>query len=107
MEKFGEGMHMEGAQNFRGLVGKLIEGNDLFPILTVEDDEHEGGEKMTVLDAIEKNELPLYLKLSGLESSSGGVDAVNCLTALYEESRKLNPDKNFIADTVEMLKGYL
>jgi len=61
-------------------------------------------ETMSVLDAIEKNELSLY---GGRSTWDKKIDAMNCLTKIYDELKKENPDEEFIKETVERLKEYL
>lgn len=86
---------------FRLLVEDLVKNSYLFGewVNPVDPDE-----KMSVLDAIEKNELSLYM---GERANDRELDAVNCLTAIYDELKKSSPDNDFIEETVEQLKEYL
>lgn len=94
---------MEKPKNeFRGLVEGLLKGSDIFPVISVGDK----GEKMSVIDALEKNELSLYVDYSG-NSSDKKLDAVHCLVAIYDELKKPDPDHEFVEQTIEQLKEYL
>ena len=96
--KFEQEAGMETGSGFRGIVGRLIENSTLFPPKTI------GDKKLTILDAIEQNEITLYVPE---HTSDRMLDAVNCLTAVYEELKKVEPDQEFIAGTVAHLKEYL
>ena len=87
---------------FRTLVEDLLKDSKL-----LEDwiNPREGSnEKMSVIDAIEKNELPFY---AGNYRSDRELDAINCLTAIYDELKKSDPNNNFIEETVAQLREYL
>ena|SRR3989344_1301065 len=99
MNAFENRLGMEGPQNFRGLVGNLVEGSDLFPIKTIGKNE-----QMTILDAIENNEVSLYVPERADDKM---LDAVHCLVTIYDELKKQEPDQDFITSTVKQLKEYL
>jgi len=92
---------MKQPTEFRELVESLVEGSGLFKDWV---NPTNPDEKMSVLDAIEKNELSLYM---GERASEQKIDAVRCLTAIYDELKKSGPDSDFIEQTVERLKEYL
>jgi len=98
MNNFEKETGMESFSSFRGLVGHLVENSDLFPVKKV------GEEQMSILDAIEKNEITLYVPE---RASDKMLDAVHCLISIHEELEKEEPDQNFIESTVERLKEYL
>ncbi len=102
----GEGleMPMEEKKNFRQAVGNLLENSELFPVVAIPGSVT--GEKMSVIDALEKNELMIYLELSGSKSDKK-LDAVSCLTAIYDELEREKPDQDFIDGTIEQLKEFL
>lgn len=61
-------------------------------------------DKMTVIEAIEKDDLATY---AGQYASDKKLDAIHCLTSIYDELKKDKPDDDFIEETVEHLKMYL
>jgi len=91
----------EGRRNerFEALVKGLIDQSSLFPEKQLTPDT-----KMNVVSAIENNEISLYL---GNSASDRVLDAVNCLTAIYDELGENEPDEEFLNETVERLGGYL
>jgi hypothetical protein len=89
-------------KEFRGLLEDLItqsENGLLAPVRISEDEE------LSVLDAVENNELSLYA--GGNERNDKKLDALNLITSIYDELGKENPDNDFIVETVEELKEYL
>jgi hypothetical protein len=74
-------------------------GSSLFPEKQLSPDT-----KLGIVEAVENNEITLYL---GNSTGDKVLDAVHCLTAIYDELGKDEPDEDFISKTVEQLKGYL
>ena len=99
MKDFENEIREEGALSFRELVGGLIKESTLFPSKEIG-----RGETLDILDAIEKNEVSLYVPEG---ASDRMLDAVHCLTAIYDELSKKDPDQDFTLSTVEQLKEYL
>lgn len=86
-------------QRFESLVESLVKGSSLFPEKQITPDE-----KLDIVKAIENNEITLYL---GNHAGDRILDAVHCLTAIYDELGKDEPDEDFLNQTVEQLKEYL
>ena len=86
-------------QRFESLVKSLVAGSSTLPAKSLGPDT-----KLGIIEAIERNEVTLYV------SDSAGdrvLDAVHCLTAIYDELGKDEPDEDFVEQTVEQLKEYL
>ncbi len=98
MNSFEGSTHKERSESFRDLVGKLLEHSELFPPKKF------GEEEVTIVDAIERNIVPLYLPEN---PSTEMNEAVNDLTVLYDELQKREPDQAVVKNTVEQLKTYL
>ena len=109
---------VEGVPNFRSLVEGLLKESDLFPtsqpratLLAEHTDEEKRAmkdEKTAVLTAIENNDLTSFVAAKfGGEPNDTVMDAIRCLTAIYDELKKAEPDENFVRETVEQLKEYL
>lgn len=91
----------EKSSRFRQLVEGLVDKSEVLDDWT---NPTKPEETMSILDAIEKNELSLY---AGERTSDKELDAINCLTAIYDELKEEEPDEEFIKETVEQLKEYL
>lgn len=98
MNSFEGTTHKEQSEGFRGLVGKLLEHSELFPPKKF------GEEEVTIIDAIERNIVPLYLPEN---PSTEMNEAVHNLTTLYDELQKREPDQTVVKSTVEQLKTHL
>lgn len=109
---------IEGAQSFRELVGGLLKESSLFqtnPPRATLGREYTQAEKLAIekdrlgiLEAIENNDVSAYIdEYFGGRPSDRVLDAVECLIHVYDELKKEEPDKDFIASTVEQLKEYL
>ncbi len=86
-------------QRFESLVNGLVAQSSLFPEKQLSPDT-----KLGIIESIEGNEVTLYL---GSSASDRTLDAVHCLTAIYDELGKGEPDEDFLEQTVERLKEYL
>ena len=102
-EKLGQEPKFEMSRDvrFRQLVENLIEQSGTFEIWT---NPINPSEKMSVIDAIEKNELSIFI---GNHARDKKLDAVYCLIAIYDELKRDKPNEDFIKETVEHLKEYL
>lgn len=87
--------------DFRSLVESTVKDSE---VLTDWVNPIKPEETMSVLDAIERNEVSLYI---GKRPSDRKNDAVNLLVAIYDELKKPTPDQDFIEESVERLKGYV
>ena len=63
-----------------------------------------GNERMSAIEAIEKNKMSLYL---GNYAGGRKINALSCLSAIYDELEMQEPDYSFVEDTIELLKVYL
>lgn len=91
---------MEGKnKEFERLVGHLVAQSSLFP-----DKKLTPSTKLGIIKAIENNEVTLYVSESANDRT---LDAVNCLTAIYDELGKDSPDRDFLIQTVKQLQTYL
>lgn len=61
-------------------------------------------DRISILEAIEKKELSSYVPQN---ASDEILDAVNYLTAIYDELGRDEPDKDFLRGSIERLKEYL
>lgn len=86
-------------QRFESLVKSLVAGSSTLPEKSLSPDT-----KLGIVEAIERNEVTLYVDQSAGDEV---LDAVRCLTAIYDELGKDEPDEDFIEQTVEQLKEYL
>ncbi len=98
MNSFEGATHREHPEDFRSLVGTLVEHSRLFPPRKF------GKEEVTVVDAIERNIVPLYLPENPTDEMS---EAIHCLTTIHDELQKGEPDEELIKNAVEQLKTYL
>lgn len=87
---------------FRNLVEGLLKESNLFPVVTIPSGSEE---KMSVIEAVENNELMLYIELAG--ETDERLDAVHCLVTINDELEKPDPDHEFVEQTIEQLKEYL
>lgn len=106
MNHFEEMPAAEKKENFRDIVGALVDASELFPILSMSK-EQIGKEEMTIVDAIENKEVAFYLKEAGLDSDERAIDTVNCLMTIHDELESPKPDHDFIAQNVGILKDLL
>lgn len=111
-------MGMESKPDFRSLVENLLKGSDLFQTIQMRatlggewtDDEKKqlSEDRTAVLEAIENNDLSHFIETRfGSRPNNNVLDAIHCLTSIYDETKKENPDQDFIEETTEQLKGYL
>ena len=89
----------EGTSRFRELVAGIVEESDSFPPKEIGE-----GETLSIIDAIENNEVSIYV---GGHPSDRMMDAVTYLLAIYDELKKAEPDQEFIDRTIDELKEYL
>ncbi|OGY62901.1 MAG: hypothetical protein A2745_02275 [Candidatus Harrisonbacteria bacterium RIFCSPHIGHO2_01_FULL_44_13] len=87
---------------FRQLVENLVEKSGLFEP-QIGPSGPDG--KMTILDAIEKNQLPRYMEK--YKDDKKRVDAMYSLLEIYDGLGKENPDEDVINETMRILKEYL
>ena len=88
-------------QRFRQLVEDLVDKSET---LSVWVNPTNSDDKMTVIEAIEKNDVSTY---TGQYAGDKKLDAIHCLTSIYDELGKDKPDEEFIEETVKTLKQYL
>lgn len=103
-------------QRFRLLVEDLLKKSYLFQktppkaMMFSTDEEKKAMEKameterVGIIKAIENNILSSFVPRNADDKT---LDAVSCLTSIYDELGKDEPDKKFIEQTVEQLKEYL
>ena len=88
-------------QEFRGLVGELVKKSGLFETWVNPLDPEE---KIGILDAVEKNKLSLFM---GEHLSGRRLNAVSCLTMIYDELGQEKPNRDFVENAVGQLKEFL
>lgn len=93
---------IEQRKSFRDMVGQLIEGHPFFPLVEIGN----GQPKMSIIDALENDTLVTYVDLSGYGSKER-LDAIHCLTVMYDESKKAIFEGNKFFDAMEELKQLL
>lgn len=98
MKSFEGAVNAERPRDFRNLIGELVEHSELFPLKRF------GEEELTIVDAIERNVLTLYMPE---RPSNNMLNAARCLTTIHDELENGEPDKELIERTVGELKGYL
>ena len=91
---------IEKKKTFRELVSYRVQNNSLFPLVEVGN----GQGKMSVLDAIEKDKVVLYLELCGYqELNLDRHDAIHNLTVIYDELQNKEPDQAIIDAAIAKL----
>ena len=100
-------------QRFRQLVESLLKKSNQFSDFitsrnlearSAEEKNNIENNRTKIIKAIENNELSEFI---GENASDKTLDAVSCLTSIYDELGKDKPDEEFIEKTVEQLKEYL
>lgn len=86
---------------FRELVQDLVKESNLFGISI---DPSNPEDRMTVLDAIEKNQILIY---TDRYSDNRKINALLCLIAIYHEIATEEPDQCRLNTMTEKLKEYL
>lgn len=69
---------------------------ELFPYANI------GGEKMSLFDALENNELSVYVDLIGINTDSKR-DVLECLLCIHNELEKEDPDLSSVSEIKDQL----
>lgn len=91
---------VEKKKSFREFVEHFVKNDTLFPLVEIGG----GYGKMSVIDAIEKGKIALYLELCGYdELNIGRHNAIGDLTIIYDELQKESPDQKILNEAVARL----